>query len=48
MGHTAVAPIVTALRDIGYTGYLSAEIIPLPDADTAAKQTIASFRKITA
>ena len=44
MGHTAIAPIVAALRDIGYKGFLSAEIVPLPDADTAAKQTIASFR----
>ncbi|MBI3878020.1 MAG: sugar phosphate isomerase/epimerase [Verrucomicrobia bacterium] len=44
-GHTDVAPIVAALRDIGYAGYLSAEILPLPDSDTAAKQTIASFRR---
>jgi len=43
-GHTAVAPVVAALRDIGYTGYLSAEILPLPDAATAAAQTIASIR----
>ena len=48
MGHTAIEPIVAALRDIGYTGYLSAEIVPLPDADTAAKQAIESFRKVTA
>jgi len=44
-GHTDIAPVVQALQDIGYTGYLSAEILPLPDSDTAAKQTIASFRK---
>ena len=43
-GHTPIAPIVEALRAINYTGYLSAEILPLPDADTAAKQTITSFR----
>ncbi len=48
MGHTAIAPIVAALREIGYKGYLSAEILPLPDADAAAKQTIASFRAVTA
>ena len=47
MGHTAVAPIVAALRDIGYKGYLSAEILPLPDADAAAKRTMESFRKFT-
>ena len=45
LGHTNVAPIITALRAIGYTGYLSAEILPLPDAETAARQTIAAFRQ---
>ncbi len=45
MGQTNVAPIVAALRDIGYKGYLSAEIFPLPDAAAAARQTIAAFRK---
>jgi sugar phosphate isomerase/epimerase len=44
-GHTDFAPIVAALRDVGYGGYLSAEALPLPDTDTAAKQTIESFRK---
>jgi len=45
LGHTDMAPIIQALRDIGYAGYLSAEILPLPDGDAAAKQTVASFRK---
>ncbi len=45
LGHTDVVPIIKALRDIGYQGYLSAEIFPLPDSDTAARQTIASFRR---
>jgi len=44
-GHTDVAPIVAALREIGYAGYLSAEIVPLPDAETAARQTLAAFRQ---
>jgi len=44
-GHTDLAPLVQALHDINYTGYLSAEILPLPDSDTAAEQTIVSFRK---
>ena len=44
-GHTAVPPVVAALREIGYAGYLSAEILPLPDSATAARQTIASFRR---
>ena len=47
-GHTDVAPIVAALREIGYAGYLSAEILPLPDSATAARQTIESFRRFTA
>ncbi len=47
-GHTALAPVIAALRQIGYAGYLSAEILPLPDAATAARQTIESFRRLTA
>lgn len=44
-GHTEMAPIMQALRKIGYQGYLSAEILPLPDSETAARQTIESFRR---
>ena len=47
-GHTDMAPVVQALRDIGYTGYLAAEILPLPDSECAAKQTIAAFRNSSA
>ncbi len=43
-GHTAISPIIAALRAMNYTGYLSAEILPLPDDTTAARQTIAAFR----
>lgn len=42
-GHTNPAPIVAALKDIGYTGHISAEIFPLPDPKTAAQQTIKSI-----
>ncbi len=42
-GHTDAAPIIAALREIGYTGYLSAEIFPLPDPESAARQTISSI-----
>ncbi|MBL9175108.1 MAG: sugar phosphate isomerase/epimerase [Verrucomicrobiales bacterium] len=45
LGHTDVAPVVQALRDIAYDGYVSAEVLPLPDPDTAARQTIESFRR---
>jgi sugar phosphate isomerase/epimerase len=45
LGHTDIAPIAAALKDIGYAGYVSAEVLPLPDAATAARQTMASFRQ---
>jgi sugar phosphate isomerase/epimerase len=43
-GHTDPAPILAVLREIPYQGYLSAEIFPLPDADTAARDFIHSIR----
>jgi len=43
-GHTDFAPIAAALRDIGYDGYLSAEVLPWPDAEAAAAQTMTAFR----
>jgi sugar phosphate isomerase/epimerase len=48
LGHTEMTSVIAALRDIRYTGYLSAEIFPDPSADEAAKQTIASFRNLLA
>lgn len=48
MGHTDFASIVAALREAKYEGYLSAEVLPLPDSDSAAKQTMESFRKLMA
>ena len=44
-GHTDFAPIAAALRDIGYDGYVSAEALPYPNPDEAARLTIAAFRK---
>lgn len=46
LGHTDFRPIVGALRDIGYLGYLSAEVFPLPDPPTAAAQTMRAFRSL--
>lgn len=46
-GHLEVKPIIEALRDIGYDGYLSAEVLPLPNPEAAARQTIRAFRKLT-
>ena len=45
LGHTAFAPIASALHDIGYDRYVSAEAFAYPDADAAARQTIESFRR---
>lgn len=47
-GHTDIAPVIATLREIGYEGYLSGEILPLPDSDTAARQAVESFRRLTA
>jgi sugar phosphate isomerase/epimerase len=44
-GHTEIGPVISALREIGYAGYLSAEIFPLPTAVAAAEQTMAAFRR---
>lgn len=45
MGHTDMEPIGAALKEIGYSGYVSAEAFPLPNPDEAAEQTIRAFRK---
>ena len=44
-GHLDVAPIAQALREINYTGFISAEILPWPDGESAAQQTIKSFHR---
>jgi sugar phosphate isomerase/epimerase len=46
-GHTDTLPVIAALREIGYAGYLSAEVFPLPDGDAAARQSLAAFRAAT-
>jgi len=47
-GHTDMAPIMAALREINFAGYLSAEVLPLPDSVAAARQSVESFRRWTA
>lgn len=47
-GHTDMKPIMAALREIKYDGFLSAEVLPLPDSIAAARQSIESFRRWTA
>lgn len=46
LGHMDHAPIVAALKEIGYDGYLCAEAFPLPDADTCATTTIQTIKKL--
>ena len=45
-GHVDFAQIVRTLASLEYDGYLSAEILPLPDADTSARETIRYMRPI--
>ncbi len=40
-GHIDFAGVVRALREVDYGGALCAELLPLPDPDTAARQTAA-------
>ena len=48
MGHLDFKSILSVLKDIGYKNYLSAEILPIPDPDTATRATIEYLRKIMA
>ena len=45
-GHTDPAPIMVALRDISYQGYISAEIFTQGAPEAAARQTISSIRAL--
>ena len=47
LGHMDFKPIIAALREINYQGYLSGEVHPLPHPDDAASQTIAAFKALT-
>jgi sugar phosphate isomerase/epimerase len=46
MGHTHFHPIVQALREIKFQGYLSAECFPLPTAEAAAQKTIETYKHL--
>ncbi|MBU4228575.1 sugar phosphate isomerase/epimerase [bacterium] len=45
-GHLDFAKIVQTLKKIGYQGYVSAEILPLPDPDSCARLTAEHLNKI--
>ncbi len=44
-GHLQVAPLIHALKEIDYQGYLSAEVFAWPDSTSAAKQTMDAYKK---
>lgn len=45
LGHLDYRPLLQALTDIGYDGFASAEALPYPDPDAAARQTMQAFRR---
>lgn len=45
-GHIDFLEIIRTLRQTGYSGTITAELLPYPDADTAAKQTAQCLRAI--
>lgn len=45
-GHIDFNNVLNTLKDIKYSGYVSAEILPLPDSDSSAKNTILFLRNI--
>jgi sugar phosphate isomerase/epimerase len=44
-GHLNFEGIFATLKDMGYQDYISAEILPLPDPDTAAEETMEFLKK---
>lgn len=44
MGHFDFVKMTEVLKEINYSGYISAEILSVPDSYTAAKQTIDSMK----
>ncbi len=44
-GHIAYPGIFDTLKEMKYAGYVSAELLPLPDPDTAAEKTILFLKK---
>lgn len=47
-GHLDFRSIVLALERIGYGGFLSAEVLPKPDPEEAARQTLRALRGLLA
>jgi sugar phosphate isomerase/epimerase len=45
LGHLDYRPIAEALTQIGYGGYLSAEVFPLPTSQEAAAETMRAIKQ---
>ena len=45
-GHIDFQEVACALKEVGYTGYLSVEAMPVPDADACARESIETLKKI--
>jgi sugar phosphate isomerase/epimerase len=45
-GHIDFPRLIDVLREIGYVGYVTAEILPLPDSRTAAASAIGYFHSL--
>jgi len=43
-GHIDFPSLIATLREVGYTGYVSVEAMPMPDADTCAEKSVAAMR----
>lgn len=46
-GHLNIAEVVAVLKKMSYAGFLSAEVLPLPDSSAAAQRTIDSYLTLT-
>jgi sugar phosphate isomerase/epimerase len=47
-GHIDFAELVRTLREIGYKGYISIEAVPMPDADTCARESVKTLQRLLA
>ncbi len=45
-GHIGFGKILEILTQISYQGFISAEILPLPDSDSAAIETVKNMRAL--
>ena len=45
-GHTDFDAVATAIQQIGFDGYISAEALPVPSSEAAAEQTIKKFKEL--